>query len=135
MSFIVWSDKFLVNVKEIDKQHKKLVSIINDLHSAMKEGKGMDIVSSAVENLADYAIIHFATEEKYMKQFGYPGYQEHKSEHDRFSQKALDFKNGLKDEKVGLSVEVLLFIKDWITRHILGTDKKYSAFFGEKGLK
>ena len=34
-----------------------------------------------------------------------------------------------------LTLEVMNFLKDWLTGHILGVDKKYAPFFAAKGLK
>ncbi len=37
---VTWSDKYSVNNFLMDSQHKKLVALINELYTAMKEGKG-----------------------------------------------------------------------------------------------
>ena len=42
MAIIQWNDSLSVNVVEIDKQHQKLVAMINDLNDAMRQGKGKD---------------------------------------------------------------------------------------------
>ena len=45
MSLITWDESLSVNVAEIDRQHQKRVAMINELHDAMKSGKGKEIVS------------------------------------------------------------------------------------------
>lgn len=134
MALMTWDDKFSVNVKEIDNQHKRLVEMLNELHSAMSVGKGKDALGKVLQSLIDYAASHFATEEKYMTKFNFPGYAQHKTEHDKFVKQVLDFQAGFNSGKLALSTEVLQFLKDWLVKHIQGTDKKYGPFFNEKGL-
>ncbi len=59
----------------------------------------------------------------------------HKKEHDDFVAKVVNFKKGLEDGRLFLSTEITDFLKDWLVKHIQGTDQKYSSFFQEKGLK
>lgn len=134
MAFINWTEELSVNVKEIDLEHKKLVNMLNTLHSALVDRKGQAVQKSIVLEMVDYASFHFATEEKYMLRFNFPGYQEHKEEHEQFTEKALNLKARI--EKFGsvLTLEILNFLRDWLKKHILGTDKKYSKFFNEHGL-
>ena len=37
--------------------------------------------------------------------------------------------------KIFLSIEVMDFLKDWLIKHILATDKEYSVFLISKGVK
>lgn len=134
MSYLVWDEKYSVGVREIDTQHKKLVELINDLHDAMKQGKGKDVMTKVVKALVDYAITHFGTEEKYMTKFNYPQYSVHKLEHDKFSKQVADFQRDFNSGKVALTIEVMNFLKDWLVNHILGTDKKFGPFFNENGI-
>jgi len=135
MALINWDDSLSVNVTEIDKQHQKLISMINELSDAMKQGKGKDIMEKIINGLVDYTVTHFKTEEKYFAQFGYPDTENHKKEHDNFVQKVKDFKDGFEKGELSLSIEVMTFLSDWIQNHIKVTDKKYSKLFNEKGLK
>jgi hemerythrin len=41
MALIQWNDGLSVNVVEIDRQHQKLIGMINDLNDAMRQGKGL----------------------------------------------------------------------------------------------
>jgi hemerythrin len=135
MAFIQWDSSFTVNVAEIDMQHQKLVTMINDLNDAMKQGKGKDALSRIIEELFNYAGSHFATEEKYFDKFGYPAAASHKLEHKNFVKKVSEFKNSFDRGQLTLTIEVMNFLKDWLRSHIKGVDKKYVPFFNEKGLK
>jgi hemerythrin len=33
-----------------------------------------------------------------------------------------------------MSLKILVFLKDWVRKHVMGTDKQYSEFFTEKGV-
>ncbi len=135
MPLIQWDNSFKVNVAEIDQQHQRLVSMVNELNDAMKMGKGKEVLSKIINGLFSYAATHFSTEEKYFDQFGYPDTISHKLEHAAFVKKVSEFKSGFEKGKVGLSIEVMDFLSEWLKNHIKGSDMKYSKFFNEKGLK
>lgn len=135
MAMVTWNDNLSVKVAEIDMQHKKLVAMINDLYDAMKIGKGKDAVGVILNGLLSYTTTHFQVEEKYFAKFGYPDAEDHKKEHAAFVQKIKEFKEGFATGKVTLTIEVMNFLSDWLFKHIKGTDKKYTKFFNEKGLK
>ncbi len=135
MALIQWDGSFSVKVAEIDQQHQKLVSMINELNDAMRQGKGKDVLGKIINGLISYTATHFNTEEKYFDRFGYPETDSHKKEHVAFVKKVSEFKNGFEQGKLGLSIEVMNFLSDWLKNHIKLTDMKYSKFFNEKGLK
>lgn len=135
MSLIMWNDSFSVGIKELDDHHKKLVALINELHDAMRVGKSKEVLSPILQKLAEYTVFHFASEEKYMTKFNYPGYQAHKTEHDQFVSKVTQFQSDLTSGKVLFSMELMSFLKDWLIKHIQGMDRQYTAFFNENGIK
>jgi hemerythrin len=135
MSFVDWSGSLSVGIEEIDNQHKKLIAIANRLHTAMIQGKGRNIVGEIISELVDYASVHFETEEKYMREFGFDGLDEHSVEHDDFTRKVLDFRSEFNKQNLLLSADVMNFLSNWLITHMLETDRKYMECFYKNGLK
>jgi hemerythrin len=135
MALIAWEDKLSVNIKEIDEQHKNLINLVNEMHDAMKAGKGNDTIGKVLSGLVDYTKMHFATEERLMNAHGYPEYLKHKKEHDDLTRKAVDLQNQFQSGKAVLNLEVMQFLRDWLTKHIMGTDKTYGPFLNGKGIR
>jgi hemerythrin-like metal-binding protein len=135
MSLITWQNTYSVNVAEIDTQHKTLIAMINELFDAMKAKRGDTVIEGIIEKLASYTETHFKTEEKYFDRFGYAETAAHKLAHAQFVDKVVDFQAKLKAGSITLSIEILRFLEKWLVTHIQVEDKKYSAFFNEKGLQ
>jgi hemerythrin len=123
-----------VSIKSIDEEHKILVNMINDLHSAMGSGKGKDVMGKILTGLADYTKTHFAFEENLMQKHGYPGYLAHKGQHDALTKQVNDLYIKFAEGKTMVTVEVMHFLKNWLTDHIQNTDKKYAPFLSSKGV-
>lgn len=135
MSFFIWEAQYSVNVWEMDEQHKKLVNMLNDLFEAMLSGKGRETLGKVLSGLISYTRIHFAAEEELMKKHGFPEYPVHKKEHDALTQKVLDLDKRFRTSTVSITVETGNFLKDWLTNHILHSDRKYGQYLNAKGIK
>jgi hemerythrin len=134
MALIVWSNDLIVNIHSIDEQHKKLVTLVNNLNDAMSSGKGQQIMGKILDNLVAYTKTHFATEERLMTTHTYPGYLIHKKEHDNLTQQVVSLHQDFKEGKPVITVALMSFLKDWLGKHIKGTDQKYSPFLINKGV-
>jgi len=132
---LVWDDSLVVGIKDIDAQHKILVRMICELHEAMRTGKGKAQVEHIVKGLEDYAVEHFGFEESLMEKYKYPGYLNHRKEHDAFVEKVMAFGEEFRANKTALTTEIMDFLKNWLVGHIKGTDKKYAPFFHDRGVK
>lgn len=134
MALMDWSPGFSVNVKQFDEQHKKLVAMVNQLHEAMKVGKGGEVLGPILNSLISYTASHFADEERLMQQHGYPDLVKHKAEHDKLTKQVLDLQKQYQTTKSALSMSVMSFLRDWLINHIQGEDKKYGPFLNGKGV-
>jgi len=135
MSPINWNDRLSVKVAELDHQHKTLLATLDALNEAMSIGKGNVVLGRIVNDLVAYTATHFQTEENYFAQFGYADADKHKREHAYFVKKVADFKREIVRGHTRLPAEIVNFLSDWLKQHIMGSDKRYSQLFKEKGLK
>lgn len=135
MKLIEWNDSLSVRIGEIDRQHRQLIDLINELSEAMSEGKGRATVGRILDGLLQYTETHFQTEERYFDRFAYPMANSHKKEHAAFVAKVTEFRDAHTKGRLALSIDVMNFLKDWLRNHIKGVDMEYSPFLRERGLR
>ncbi|MCX8070702.1 MAG: bacteriohemerythrin [Thermodesulfovibrionales bacterium] len=137
MALLNWGSLFETKISEIDTQHKKLVDLLNTVHEAVQNKKTTDVMNKTLSELVNYTKNHFTTEERLMKQHNYPDYEKHKKEHENLSQKVVEFqqKYAKSSNDPLLVQELSIFLKNWLTNHIVGIDKKYAPFLLSKGVK
>lgn len=135
MALVVWSEKLSVGVRSIDDQHKKLVMLLNQLHDGMSAGKGKEVVGPVLKGLIDYTASHFKYEEDLFARTGYPEAAEHKQHHADLVKKVIDIQNIYEEKGPSvLTIQVMNFLKDWLTNHIQGSDRKYAPYLKSKGV-
>ena len=134
MASLSWNDNYSVNIREIDDQHKRLLALVGNLHTAMLQGQGKQALGKILDGVVAYAASHFAAEERLMKAHGYPEFDEHRQIHARMTQKVLDIQKQYHQGQVNITLDTMKFLEDWVTKHIMGTDKKYGPFLNSKGV-
>ncbi len=135
MALITWSNMLSTGVSEQDAQHKKLIDLINQLNDAMQAGHGADVLGKVLNELVNYTVFHFGYEEKLMAQHKYEDSPAHKAEHAKFVQTAGDLKKKFDSGNAVISVEIMNFLRDWLTSHIMKTDKKLGQALNKLGVK
>jgi hemerythrin-like metal-binding protein len=133
MGLLNWTDQCSVGVAAMDAQHRKLFDMVNEMHDAMRTGRGNDVLSKILDGLVTDTRSHFAAEEQLMESHGYAGYAEHKVMHDALTRQVVDLQKKLRSGKTVMSIEVVLFLKNWLTNHVQVSDKKYTPCLKDKG--
>jgi hemerythrin len=135
MALFEWCDDYSVRIASIDDQHKKLVGMLNELHDGMTSGKGAERMGALLKGLVEYTVLHFAYEEKLFAAHDYPQSQAHTEEHQRLVARVAEFKRQFEAGETQINMQLMKFLKDWLIKHILGSDKAYSAHLVERGVK
>ncbi len=133
MTLIKWADQYKVNIGEIDEQHIKLIDLVNELYTALKNGGARVILAGILAEMMDYAEYHFETEETLFGLHLYPETVHHIQEHNMFKKTIISLKEKHENEDYSASMETMCFLREWLKKHILVEDKKYAPFLIEKG--
>lgn len=133
MTKFAWDLSYETGVETIDKQHKRLFEIINDLDEAIEAGKQKEVHAALFEELANYFTEHFGTEEKLMIKHEYPGMSEHLEKHNGFTEKVKEFHKKAVAGEEAVSAEVLQYLTNWLTDHIKAIDLKMGDYLIRKG--
>ncbi len=130
-----WEDKYSVNIRDIDAQHKKLFDLVNELFDAMRTGKGREALGGVLDELIRYTDYHFSAEERLLESISYPGFGNHKTAHELLTRKAKKLKQAFDEGNRMISMDLMNFLRDWLNVHILEEDKKYSYAVAGRGIK
>ncbi|MCI8538023.1 MAG: hypothetical protein HFF18_05090 [Oscillospiraceae bacterium] len=127
MQQIHWQDRFNIGVEVVDQAHRRLFSIVEkimELYIEKHEDKFACV--EGIKYFKAYAIRHFAEEEAYMREIGYPGYLTHKRHHDRMKRETLPaleralYASDFSTETVHRFIGVCT---GWLTGHIIIEDR------------
>jgi hemerythrin-like metal-binding protein len=111
----------------MDAQHRRLIKLLAELSASVQRGESRSLAPAALAEVVRYAEQHLQREELLLRVRGYPGYAEHKAEHDAYRQKIASFQ--LCRERRNLGIRIANFLTDWWKSHILGSDRQYARFF------
>ena len=127
MSFFDWDPSYSVRVDQFDNHHKELIHLMNEAHENFMSQACQEATRVVIDRLVAYAQYHFSAEEKWMKSTGYEDLPQHTAEHDKFWRTIFDFQTAFHYGEKKLSFEVLSFLKEWLTEHILTSDADYGS--------
>jgi methyl-accepting chemotaxis protein len=133
-ALLAWDDSLSVNIQLVDRQHRKLVEMINELFAALRAGRGNEILTPTLDALVTYTSQHFAEEERMMKAHGYPGLAEHQAAHRQLVERVSDFQQKLRQGQTSFSSDLFNFLKSWLLHHIKEVDMDYAPYLNQKGV-
>lgn len=133
-----WKEAYSCNINEVDMQHKKLFEIANrvyELATYESHYDNYDEIMTLLDELKEYTSYHFNCEEELMLKNSYPNYQEHRNEHILFVAKINNvLKKDIDSSQNQIIIDLVSFVVDWISNHILKTDLKYKDFLNDAGV-
>jgi hemerythrin len=135
MALMIWGEKFIFGISQIDRQHKALFDLLNQVHAVLA---GQVMATNLGEILAElFASVdsHFRTEERLMRAHNYEGHAAHEAAHLSITTKIQEFQKDVQAGKALLTIETLGVFKGLLEKHILDVDRQYQEFFVKKGVQ
>jgi hemerythrin-like metal-binding protein len=133
--FLPWSDSLLVGHPVIDADHKGLVRCVNDLHEAMRSGRGSASLGAILHALVKYTEEHFSREEQIWRAGNPTALPSQKRSHTEFVRELRSLLSRFESGKTNMSNEVMTFLGDWLKNHILRSDKEAVAALSQSPIQ
>ena len=127
-----WDKKYATGIELIDTQHRKLVSLTNELYQACLSGNDETTFREAMKCMVEYVRFHFSAEQKLLESIGFPGYENHKMQHDSLVKNILETVKDYREGKPFVPNSFVRTLKDWVFGHIAINDKIYAAFVADQ---
>ncbi|GAB0057582.1 Bacteriohemerythrin [Candidatus Magnetaquicoccaceae bacterium FCR-1] len=130
---IAWRPDFTTGVGIIDDQHRVLIKMLNEASTRLTDQSSLEELAKIVQGLINYADYHFKTEERFIVEQGYERLrpvdaEAHLAQHRDFVSKVLAVREQIhQGQRVPKDV-LVSFLSEWLTHHILHTDKALGAF-------
>jgi hemerythrin-like metal-binding protein len=131
---IEWQPAYNLNISSIDKQHRMLVSIIQQLQEAMLEARVGEIVGPLFKAMNQYTKFHFQYEEQLLEKHGYADLEPHRKQHAALVRELQQLEKKYGSGELSAGAPVMQFLRTWLLDHIGEHDKAYASFLREKGV-
>ncbi len=135
-----WNPNFDTGIQKIDEQHRRLVELINTLAVNFASQANNMKLDEILNELADYAVYHFSTEEEIWHQAfdGDAWLIHHQKSHKGFEEQLVKLKREEEEKPLEEVLDdILAFLINWLAFHILDNDMRMAKviqFMNGQGL-
>lgn len=129
MAYFEWGEDMVIDRGPIDADHRKLVDLVNELHTATSQGRGKLVVGRLLQQLIRDTDEHLREEEHIMAQAGFPRLEGHKKGHDAFVSELRTLEANLRAGQVTVAAQLSAVLRDWLSVHIRRNDKELRRFY------
>jgi hemerythrin-like metal-binding protein len=131
MSLTEWDNRYELGIQEIDKHHQKLVELLNNTYNLILYSANKDEIQTILTELIKYTHYHFDTEKQMMKASRYAGLKTHVSKHNMFKEQLAVMMQNYLLGTPHVDTDIVMFLWDWLQKHILKYDKKLAAYLSQ----
>ena len=131
MNDLIWDNTLSVQIDEIDEDHRRLVDLFNLLNHAVSENESSEYIDALMAELVSCTDWHFKHEERLMLKYAFPGFAEHKAEHEELLNSVRQMEQKRQASGKDISNDEILFLEHWLTGHILGLDMDLGEYLSE----
>ncbi|WP_198969829.1 bacteriohemerythrin [Xylophilus sp. ASV27] len=125
MAYFEWADDMVIDGGPIDQDHRHLVDLVNELHTATSHGTGRSVVASILSRTIESTREHLVREEELMARMAFPDLEAHKQVHAAFMEKLLQLQRRLDDGSITVASQLSEVLRDWLSLHIRRHDKEF----------
>lgn len=130
MNLLQWKPEYSVGVASMDDEHREMIELINDTYAKLDSHSGADEVEACLGDIFSTISMHFALEEKIMRQARYAEYQAHKEDHEDLLDQIRDLMDDFVADPATGSEVLAKSLSDWFSGHFSSFDARLHGQLG-----
>ena len=130
MGLLTWKPEYSVGIESMDVEHRELIDLINTVYTKLGASPSVEDIEDCLEEILSGISLHFALEERIMRDNAYAEYDDHKENHEDL----LDEIRDLMDQFAADPKEGARLLEDrlsgWFTSHFGTFDARLHGQLG-----
>ncbi len=127
MAYFEWAEDLVIDNGPLDDDHKQLIGLVNELHSATSQGAGQEVVGAIMEQLITYTEQHFSREERVMSATRFGKMLEHQRSHQKLTEELRTLQAKFHAGSITTAAQLSALLRDWLSLHIRRSDRELRA--------
>ena len=130
MSLLSWQPEYSVGIASMDDEHREMIELINDVYEKLGAAPDTGAIEGCLEEIFSTISMHFALEERIMRDNAYAEYEDHKEDHEDLLDEIRDLMDEfLVDPNAGASL-LERRLSDWFSQHFANFDARLHGKLG-----
>ncbi len=124
MEPLVFTDSLKFGVAVIDRQHRRMVKIVNELLRAVLDHNLGESEDQLLDELVRLADLNFRTEEVWMRRCRYEHCEAHSASHMHLLRELAGLRDGMSRRHETLNRKTVFFVRRWLENHLIHSDRE-----------
>jgi len=108
----------------MDDEHREMIDLINGTYEKLQSDAGADQVEEFLGEILSTISMHFALEERMMRNAGYDEFQAHKDDHEVLLDRLRDLMDDYFADAAGAAIRLEQSLSDWFAEHFSTFDAR-----------
>jgi hemerythrin len=124
MSLLQWKPEYSVGIQSMDDEHREMIDLINTTYEKLDSDASADQVEEHLGEILSTISMHFALEERIMRNAGYGEFQAHKDDHEVLLDRLRDLMDDFFDDPASGANRLGLGLSNWFAEHFSTFDAR-----------
>lgn len=130
MSLLKWKTEYSVGIASMDDEHREMIELINDVYDQLGDAPDEAAIESCLEKIFSAISLHFALEERIMRDNHYDEFEDHKEDHEELLDEIRDLMDGFATDPEQGPRLLEARLSDWFGKHFAGFDARLHGKLG-----
>jgi hemerythrin-like metal-binding protein len=130
MSLLQWKSAYSVGIESMDDEHREMISLINGVYEKLGASPDPEEIEGCLDDIFNTISLHFALEERLMRDNSYAEYDDHKENHEDLLDEIRDLMDAFVADPDSGARELERRLSGWFASHFSTFDARLHGQLG-----